>query len=249
MAILETINLTHTFPNGVTALKEINLSILQEQFVVLTGANGSGKTIFLRHLNGLILPTKGKILLNGQNILKNITETRKQIGLIFQDPDSQIVGQTVFEDVSFGPENLKLPRNEINTRVKESLERVGLTELSKRDPYTLSGGQKRKLAIAGILAMKPKIIMFDEPFIGLDYPGVVQVLKQIISLNKNGHTIILVTHDLAKVLAHAHRLIIMAKGTIVQDGRPEEIIEYTEKYQVKMPNYEKEGINKLTWLK
>mgnify|MGYP006299273827 CR=1 FL=1 len=249
MFILETINLTHTFPNGVIAVKEINLRISPGEFVVLAGANGSGKTVFLRHLNGLILPTKGKTLLNGKNILKNLTETRKQIGLIFQDPDSQILGQTVAEDVSFGPENLKLSWNEINTRVKDALEIAGLNKFSKRDPFTLSGGQKRKLAIAGVLAMKPKVIMFDEPFIGLDYPGVVQVLKQIIELNVDGHTIILVTHDLEKVLAHAHRLIIMSKGKIVQDGKPEDIIDHTEKYQVKMPSYEKGGINKLTWLK
>ena len=184
MPILETEDLTHIFPEGTVAIQDISLKINEGEFVVIAGANGSGKTVFARHLNGLLKPTKGRVLLDGEPITKNIVEARRKVGLVFQDPDSQFVGQTVAEDVAFGPENLNLPVKEVETIVKESLEAVGLSGFSSRSPHALSGGEKRKLAIAGILAMKPKIIIFDEPFTGLDYPGVVQVLKQIVQLHK-----------------------------------------------------------------
>ena len=161
MPILETQNLTHIFPDGTVAIEDINLRVNGGEFLVIAGANGSGKTVFIRHLNGLLVPTKGKVLLDGKPIAKNIVEARKKIGLIFQDPDSQIVGQTVEEDVSFGPENLRLPRAEIDKIVKEALEITGLGEFSMQDPHVLSGGQKRKLAVAGVLAMKPEIIIFE----------------------------------------------------------------------------------------
>ncbi|MGI5902529.1 MAG: energy-coupling factor ABC transporter ATP-binding protein [Desulfitobacteriia bacterium] len=249
MSILETENLTHVFPDGTVGIEDINLKIQPGEFVVIAGANGSGKTVLLRHLNGLLIPTKGKVLFEGKPIRKNIIAVRKEIGLIFQDSDSQIVGQTVAEDVAFGPENLKLPPGEVKNRVEKILEVVGLSELAHQNPYVLSGGQKRKLAIAGVLAMQPKIIMFDEPFTGLDYPGVVQVLKQLILLHKSGHTIILVTHELEKVLAHANRLIIIHKGKIVEDGLPEEVVERSEKYGIRRPVVKNGGVEAMTWLK
>lgn len=249
MSILETENLTHVFPDGTVGIEDINLKIQPGEFVVIAGANGSGKTVLLRHLNGLLIPTKGKVLFEGKPIRKNIIAVRKEIGLIFQDSDSQIVGQTVAEDVAFGPENLKLPPGEVKNRVEKILEVVGLSELAHQNPYVLSGGQKRKLAIAGVLAMQPKIIMFDEPFTGLDYPGVVQVLKQLIQLHKSGHTIILVTHELEKVLAHANRLIIIHKGKIVEDGLPEEVVERSEKYGIRRPVVKNGGVEAMTWLK
>lgn len=249
MPILETEHLTHVFPDGTVAIEDINLEIQAGELVIIAGANGSGKTVFIRHLNGLLSPTKGRVLIDGEPINRNITYARKQIGLIFQDSDSQIVGQTVAEDVAFGPENLKLTPEEVDKRVKESLEVVGLSQFANQSPHVLSGGQKRKLAVAGVLAMKPRIIMLDEPFTGLDYPGVVQVLKQILLLHKTGHTIILVTHELEKVLAHADRLIIIYKGKIVEDGLPEEIIGRSEKYGVRMPIGKNEGVETMTWLK
>ncbi|MGB8450780.1 MAG: ATP-binding cassette domain-containing protein [Anaerocolumna sp.] len=249
MTILETQHLTHVFSDGTIAIDDINLKIQAGEFIIIAGANGSGKTVFIRHLNGLLSPTKGKVFIEGEPITKNITYTRRQIGLIFQDSDSQIVGQTVEEDVAFGPENLKLPPEEVDKRVKESLEVVGLSQYANQNPHVLSGGQKRKLAVAGVLAMKPRIIMLDEPFTGLDYPGVVQVLEQILSLHKTGHTIILVTHELEKVLAHAGRLIIIYKGKIVEDGVPEEIIGRSEKYGIKMPLGKNMGVESMTWLK
>ena len=188
------------------------------------------------------------MLLEGVPITKDLTYARKQIGLIFQDSDSQIVGQTVAEDVAFGPENLKLPPQEVASRVKESVEAVGLSQLANQRPNLLSGGQKRKLAVAGVLAMRPRIIAFDEPFTGLDYPGVIQVLNQILFLYKSGHTIIIITHELEKVLAHANRLVIVDKGKIVKDGSPDEIIDEVEEYGIKRPNSMSIGVETMTWL-
>lgn len=248
MAILTIQNLSHVFSNGTVAFQNINLSINQGDFIVLTGANGSGKTVLIKHLNGLLIPTEGQVLLNGQPILKNLVETRKKVGLIFQDSHSQIVGQTVAEDVAFGPENLNLPREVIDERVTEALHSVKLTHLSNHRPHTLSGGQKRRLAVAGVLAMKPKILVFDEPFTGLDYPGTRQVLLQIISLHQNGHTVIVVTHELEKVLAHANRLIIMEKGNIVKDGDPADLLDVLENYAIKRPYGLERSIHSMTWL-
>lgn len=249
MPIIEVQNLSHVFPDGTIAIEDINLRIDEKEFVVIAGSNGSGKTVFIRHLNGLLSPTNGKVFVDSLPIAKNLVNTRKKIGMIFQDSDSQIVGQTVGEDVAFGPENLNLPVEEVNRLVKESLQSVGLEECATQNPHVLSGGQKRKLAVAGILAMKPKIIVFDEPFTGLDYPGITQVLRQILQLHKEGHTIILVTHELEKVLAHASRLVIIYKGRIVENGHPGEVIFNAEKYGVRMPLKANEGVETLTWLK
>lgn len=248
MNILETRQLTHVFSNGTVAINDINLTIQESEFVIIAGANGSGKTVLIRHFNGLLLPTKGKVLLEGKPITQDLTYTRKRIGLIFQNPESQIIGQTVAEDVAFGPENLQLPRPEIDNRVEESLGAVGLSAFANHQPHTLSGGQKRRLAVAGVLAMKPQIIVFDEPFAGLDYPGGLQILNQIVSLHQKGHTIILVTHELEKTLAHAGRLIIMEKGRLVKDGSPSQLIDEVERYGVKRPYGENRDVGTMTWL-
>jgi biotin transport system ATP-binding protein len=248
MTLLETRQLTHTFPDGTLAIDDINLSIAAGEFVIIAGANGSGKTVLTRHFNGLLLPTRGQVLLEGVPITRDLTNARKNIGLVFQNSDNQIVGQTVAEDTAFGPENLKLPRREVEVRVQESLEAVGLSSLANHQPHTLSGGQKRRLAIAGVLSMRPRIIIFDEPFSGLDYPGGLQVLRQIVSLHQKGHTIILVTHELEKTLAHANRLIIMEKGRIVKDDEPGRLIDEVEMYGVKRPYGEHRKVETMTWL-
>lgn len=249
MSILETRNLTHTFPDGTTGIADISLRINEGEFIIIAGANGSGKTVFIRHLNGLLTPTKGKVLIDGVSITKNITAARRKIGLIFQDSDSQIVGQTVAEDVAFGPENLNLRLSEVEQAVKEALQVAGLEDLSGKDPQTLSGGQKKRLAIAGVLAMKPEILIFDEPFTGLDYPGVVQILTQIVQLHQAGHTILLVTHELEKVLAHADRLTILHQGKVVEDGAPEDVIYRAADYGVRIPLKDGEEVSGVTWLK
>lgn len=225
MSIIEIENLSHRFSNGMLGLDDINLSIKEGEFVVVGGLNGSGKTTLLKHLNGLLLPDTGMIRLEGVPVSEDLMRARQVVGMVFQDADSQIVGETVIDDVAFGPENLCLDRNEIERRVLEALTCVGLIDAAHQRPHVLSGGEKRRLAIAGILAMEPKILVFDEPFSNLDYPGIQQVLKQILSLHASGHTILIATHDLEDVIAYADRLVLMQDGKVRQDGRPENLVD------------------------
>jgi len=246
--ILEAQHLTHIFPDGTVGIEDVNLQINVGDFMIISGANGSGKTVLMRHLNGLLKPTSGTIFLDGRLIHKNIAEVRKRVGLIFQNSDTQFVGQTVAEDVAFGPENLNLPRQEVEQIVDEVLGVVGLKEVVNHSPHQLSGGQKRKLAIAGVLAMKPDVVIFDEPFTGLDYPGVKQVLGELVRLHQSGHTIIVVTHELEKVLAHGTRLVVMYQGKIVLDGVPESVIDGVAAYGIRVPLKTGERVDSLTWL-
>lgn len=245
--IFEIENLTYSFSDGVTGIDGITLKIREGSFVVIAGKNGSGKTTFLRHLNGLLLPTSGIVRLNGISVSQNLKKARQMVGMIFQDADSQIVAETVYDDVAFGPENFSLNPCEIKSRVSSALDAVGLTEFADKNPHILSGGEKRRLAIAGILAMNPQIMVFDEPFSNLDYPGVKQVLSQILILHKNGHTIIITTHDLEKVICHADHLIIMEKGRIVKNGVPNEIISEVEKFGIRMPCAYRWGMKPESW--
>jgi biotin transport system ATP-binding protein len=248
MCIIEIDNLSHRFQDGTLGLDSISLQIREGAFVVVAGPNGSGKTTLIRHLNGLLLPTTGSIKLAGVPVQKDLLRARRLVGMMFQDADSQIVGETVYEDVAFGPENLKLDRNQISKRVKQALIDVGLTDFANQSPHLLSGGEKRKLAIAGILAMEPKVIAFDEPFASLDYPGVKQVLKQILALHRSGHTILVITHDLEKIITHADRIIIMQKGQIVRDGVPAEIVNAVETFGVRAPCASLLGMEVPSWL-
>ena len=216
--------------------------------MVIAGANGSGKTTLLRHLNGLLLPTAGKVRLNGIPVDKDLLKARQFVGMMFQDADSQIVGETVYDDVAFGPENLKLERAKIKKRVVAALEAVGLSDLSDHRPHLLSGGEKRRLAIAGILAMKSKIFVFDEPFSSLDYPGVKQVLQHILALHKSGHTILITTHDIEKIIRHADRLILMQRGKVVRDGIPADIMADVEAFDVRKPCIFRLGQEAESWL-
>ena len=160
---------------------------------------------------------------------------RQLIGMVFQDADSQIIGDTVYDDVSFGPENLRMQRTQIDQRVHQALSDVNLNGFEDRSPHNLSGGEKRRLAIAGVLAMSPRVLLMDEPFSNLDYPATCTVLSQVLKLHQAGHTIIITTHDLEKVIAHAQRLVVMEKGRVVKDGLPEEIVSGIEKYGIRLP--------------
>lgn len=248
MHIIEIQNLSHRFVDGSYGVKDVNLSISKGSFVVITGPNGSGKTTLLRHLNGLLRPTAGSVRLAGVPVEDDPARARQIVGMMFQDADSQIVGETVYEDVAFGPENLSLQRVEIKRRVANALNTAGLTELSEHRPHLLSGGEKRRLAIAGILAMNPQVIVFDEPFASLDYPGVRQVLRHILALHQTGRTILIVTHDLEKVIAHADRLIIMHNGQIVKDDLPHKILAEVEKFDVRQPCDARLGMELRSWL-
>jgi len=218
------------------------------QHWALMGANGSGKTTLLRHLNGLLLPTSGMVRVAGMPVAGHLVRARTLVGMMFQDPDSQIVGETVYEDIAFGPENLKLGRVEIDQRVQEAMAATGLAHLAEKRPHLLSGGERRRLAIAGVLAMRPRVIVFDEPFSSLDYGGVRQVLEQILRLHRAGHTILLTTHDLDKVLAHADRLVFMAAGRIESEGPPLSLVAAAEAFGVRRPRAASLGVEVLSWL-
>lgn len=243
--IIEVVALSHRFSDGTLGLDQISLKVRKGEFIVIAGRNGSGKTTLLRHLNGLLLPTSGTVRLDGMSVSDDIPRARQTVGYVFQDADSQIVGQTVAEDAAFGPENLCLDRAEIKRRVAAALAVTGLTDFADHSPCKLSGGEKRRLALAGVLAMESQVLIFDEPFSNLDYPGVRQVLKQIIFLHKSGRTVLLSTHDLDKVIAHAGRLIVMKEGRIVKDGNPCEVIEGIENLGVRAPAL---GMKSVSWL-
>lgn len=235
MNAIEIEDLTHRFSDGTLGLDRVNLTVAKGEFLVVVGSNGSGKTTLLRHLNGLLMPESGTVKIFGTPVSQNPVRARQLVGMVFQDADTQIVGDTVYDDVAFGPENLKLDRKEVQRRVTFALEAGGLTHLFDQRPHVLSGGEKRRLAIAGILAMESKILVFDEPFSNLDYPGVKQVMEQILALHRSGHTIILTTHDLDKVIAHADRLVIMEKARVARIGPVHELISELEAFGVRTP--------------
>ena len=248
MNIIEIENLCHRFADGTFGIEGINLNIREGSFVVIAGPNGSGKTTLLRHLNGLLAPTVGMVRLAGIPVEQNLLRARQLVGMMFQDADSQIVGETVYEDVAFGPHNLRLDHRKVKRRVLNALDVVGLRDFINQRPHLLSGGEKRRLAIAGILAMEPKVIVFDEPFSNLDYLGVKQVLQHITALHQSGQTILVTTHDLEKIIAHADRMILMHNGKIIRDGIPTSIMAGIEAFGVRTPCSFRLGLEVKSWL-
>ena len=206
----------------VHALCGVNLAIDRGEFVAIIGPNGSGKSTLARHFNGLLLPTAGQVRVDGLLTTDpgHLAAIRQRVGMVFQNPDNQLVASTVEEDVAFGPENLALPTDEIRRRVDEALAIVGLTDYATHPPHMLSGGQKQKVAIAGALAMQPECIVFDEPNSMLDPPGRQQVLDTIRRLNAEGITVVLITQSMDEA-ALAGRIVVMSAGGIVLDGPPE----------------------------
>lgn len=235
MSIIQVTHLCHRFADGTPGLCDVSLSFEEGELTVVAGANGSGKTTLLRHLIGLLVPDSGSVTVDGKSVEQDPLAARRQVGLVFQDADSQIVGETVYDDTAFGPENLALDRPRIDRRVDRALAAVGLTGFEDKRPHLLSGGEKRRLAIAGVLAMAPRVLLMDEPFSNLDYPSTCRVLEQLLDLHGAGHTIIITTHDLEKIVAHAQRLVIMEKGRVVRDGLPAEVIDGIERYGIRPP--------------
>jgi biotin transport system ATP-binding protein len=233
--LLKTDHLTHAFGSGDTGIFDICLTVSRDDFIVLAGKNGCGKTTLIRHFNGLLIPKTGRVLLNGQDIQKNITFARKKIGMVFQDPDTQIIADTVFDETAFGPENLNMGREAIDDKVQNVLTLLDLYHLRDRNPATLSGGEKRRLAIAGILVMEPDLIVFDEPFANLDYPSIVSLVKLCRKLHRSGHAIVMTTHDVAPVITIATKMVVMDKGRIREEGDPVSLAPCLESYGVKNP--------------
>jgi biotin transport system ATP-binding protein len=241
-------NLDYHYPDGTRALKGINLTIPEGEFLLLCGPNGSGKTTLIRLISGLLRPTTGSVHVKGLNPVHDSREIRHWVGMLFQDPDSQIIGETVREDVAFGPENLGLPPEEIADRVDWSLRGMGLKDLSDKPCHLLSGGEKRRLAIAGVLAMRPRVILFDEPFSFLDYPGIQEVLKHMVDLHREGHTLVVSTHDVEKVVAHVDRIAILNDGELKAAGSSEELLVKLSQFGIRPPCYTLLGGKKISWL-
>jgi len=222
--IIDVQHLSHRFSNGAMGVDNVSLCIREGAFVIMAGPNGSGKTTLLRHLNGLMMPSAGAVAIKGVPVKGNLLRARRMVGMVFQDADSQIVGETVKEDVAFGPGNLGLDAAVVDRRTDRALEKVGLFHKADVSPHLLSGGEKRRLAIAGVLSMQPEVILFDEPFSNLDYPGICQVVEQMKALKKDGHTILVTSHDMDPVIGLADRLMILSRGRVVRDGAPDEVV-------------------------
>lgn len=213
------------------ALKDVNLEIPDGQFIGVIGHTGSGKSTLIQHLNGLLKGTSGVIYYNGTNIYGegyNMKELRSKVGLVFQYPEHQLFEIDVFTDVCFGPKNLGLPKEEVERRAYEALRLVGLKEKNfKKSPFELSGGQKRRVAIAGILAMEPDVLVLDEPTAGLDPKGRDDILDQVKRLHEERHiTVILVSHSMEDVARYVDRIIVMNKGQVRFDGVPREVFRH-----------------------
>ena len=216
-------------PYETKALSDINLTIGDGEFIGLIGHTGSGKSTLVQHLNGLLMPSSGRILVDGLDLADKATDrraVRRRVGLVFQYPENQLFEETVEKDIAFGPKNLGLDENEITRRVKDAMRRVALDydELHERSVFELSGGQMRRVAIAGVLAMEPQVLVLDEPCAGLDPRGREEILSLIRNLHKEaGTTIVMVSHSMDDVASLAERVIVMNHGEVVMDGAPRDV--------------------------
>ena len=228
----EHLEFRYTDAEGITpiVLDGVDLEIRQGSFVAVLGHNGSGKSTLAKHLNAILLPSGGKVYVLGMDTVdeRDLLDIRRTVGMVFQNPDNQIVANVVEEDVAFAPENLGVPSDEIRRRVDDALKAVGMYEYREHAPHLLSGGQKQRVAIAGVIAMQPRCIVLDEPTAMLDPIGRADVLRTIRALNREkGITVVLITHHMDEA-AQADRLVVMAKGKVVADGAPKQVFQDVE---------------------
>ena len=231
-------HLTHTYmtdsPFAATALEDVSLTIEDGELIGLLGHTGSGKTTLVQHLNGLLKPTSGRVVVDGLDITEkgvSLLEVRRRVGLVFQYPEYQLFEETVAKDVAFGPKNLGLSEQEVDERVRYALQEVGLVydEIAERSPFELSGGQMRRVAIAGVLAMRPKTLILDEPTAGLDPAGRRSILGMIRELHAaGGLTVVMVSHNMDDISSLATRLVVMSRGRMVLTGTPREVFQHRE---------------------
>jgi len=241
MNVVETVDVTYQYPDGTKALNEINFTAPEGKIIALLGPNGAGKSTLFLHFNGILKPTTGHVKIEGNPVnyeRKGLKKLRQRIGIVFQNPDDQLFAPTVAEDVAFGPLNLDLPKEEVENRVEEALKRVGMEGFENKPPHHLSGGQKKRVAIAGILAMQPKIMVLDEPTSGLDPRGASQIMKLLYKLNREGITIIISTHDVDLVPLYAYQVYIISEGNIIKEGSPQNVfadVETIRKANLRLP--------------
>ena len=237
MAVISVENLTHTYSVGTpfekTAIRDINVTLTQGECVFILGHTGSGKSTFVQHLNALLQPTGGTVKIDGADINKDKISRRdvkRRVGLVFQYPEYQLFEETVAEDIAFGPKNMKLTKEEIDERVREAASLVGVEEsFFSRSPLDLSGGQKRRVAIAGVIAMRPEVLILDEPTAGLDPVGSRTIMENIRDYRqKTGATVLIVSHNMDDAARYCERLIVFDHGTIRMDGTPEEVFSRTD---------------------
>jgi len=229
--ILETRDLCHRYPHlDSNSLDKISFKVFKGERVAVLGANGAGKSTLFKHLNGILRPLSGEVLIKGEKLTKkNVRACREIVGIVFQNPDDQVLAPSVEEDIAFGPINMGLSRSEVEERVKEAIEMVGLTGFEDRAPYHLSGGQKKLVAIAGILAMRPEVIILDEPTANLDPLSSARILDLIMKMNRElGITLLLSTHDVDVVPYFAERVFVLHQGRLEADGSPDEIFSNPE---------------------
>ena len=233
--IIETKQLTHIYSRGTpfehTALKGIDLAVAPGEYLAIIGRTGSGKSTLIQHLNGLLRPTSGQVLFDGEDIWSSKERTRQvrfQVGLVFQYPEYQLFEETVYRDIAFGPTNMGLDQDEVDRRVRQAARFVGLSDhILEKSPFDLSGGQKRRVAIAGVIAMEPKVLILDEPTAGLDPAGAAQILGNIRAYHRERHAaIILVSHSMNEVAREAQRLVVFREGTIPYSGTPQEVFSH-----------------------
>ena len=238
---LETKNLSFTYHDGTEALKNVNIQIKKGEKIAIMGPNGAGKSTLFSHFNGLTEPTSGHVEVEGEKIIferEELLKVRQKVGIVFQDPNDQLFAPTVKEDVAFGPMNLGLEYEEVEKRIKESLEMVGMSGFEDKTPHHLSGGQQKRVAIAGIVAMRPDIMILDEPTAGLDPEGVDKVLDILDNLNKEGMSIVISSHDIEMVNQFADKIFVLYNGEIIAEGDKNQIFsdkELLKKAHLKAP--------------
>lgn len=239
--ILEIKDLHYNYPDGTQAINGIDFEVEEGQMISILGPNGAGKSTFFLHFNGIIEPTSGDVIIEGKKLeydKKSLLEARAKVGVVFQNPDDQLFAPTVFEDVAFGPMNMGLDEDEVKQRVEESLKVVGMSEYAHKAPHHLSGGQKKRVAIAGILSMKPKIMVLDEPTSGLDPNGASAIMQLLYDLNADGMTIIVSTHDVDLVPMYSDNINVLRRGKILKKGTCREVFsddEVIEKADLRLP--------------
>lgn len=229
-------NLNLTLGGDKKILHRVSFQVNSGETLLLCGKNGSGKSVLLRALKGLIPIDDGTIFLDGKELSRKPKKRNKDIALVFQDTDTQIVGQTVYKDLMFGLDNIGIKIGESERRIDEVASLLSISHLLHNNPMHLSGGEKRRVALGGVLVMKPRIIFLDEPFANLDYPGIIGVIDSIIALQLSGATIVIATHEIEKIAAHCDSLLVLDKGKVVSFGDAKERLHVATQYGVRVPH-------------